>query len=108
MLNYAASEHRSISFARRVLSVTGVALALGIYATTAQALPGIDLSSPLPPVAEGECPRLIQIKYPFLSCANGEIGQSDADENWENSRRMPLQSDWNEGDAVWGPSPNDN
>ena len=77
-------------------------------AGAATALDGIDLSEPLEPVAEGECPRLTQIKYPFLSCATGQIGQSDSDETWENSRRMPMQGKWNEGNGYWGPTLNEN
>ena len=65
-------------------------------------------AEPLEPAAEGECPRLIQIKYPFLSCADGQIGQSDENETWENSRQLPQQGSWNEGDGAWGPDQNQN
>ncbi len=80
-----------------------VGLTLVFLAGAAAAeLEGIDLSSPAAPVAAGDCPRLIQIKYPFLNCANGEIGQDAADENWDNSRRMDTMSDWIEDDQNIG------
>lgn len=80
--------------------------AVALLATHASALEGIDLSSPSEPAGEGECPRLVQIKYPFLSCVNGQIGQSDANETWENSRQLPQQGRWNEGDGAFGPDQN--
>ena len=84
-----------------------IAIASGL-AGAAAALDGIDLSAPMEAPAEGECPQLIQIKYPFLSCANGQIGQSDANETWANSRQLPEQGAWNEGDGAWGPEQNRN
>ena len=98
MLNHAAS----------LLRTTFLVAALAPLATSASALEGIDLNGPLEPVGEGECPRLVQIKYPFLSCVNGQIGQSDANETWENSRQLPQQGAWNEGDGAWGPDQNQN
>ena len=98
MLNHAAALRTFLS------SVAFVAVAR--LATHASALEGIDLSAPQEPAGEGECPRLVQIKYPFLSCVNGQIGQSDADETWENSRQLPQQGSWNEGDAAFGPDQN--
>ena len=77
-------------------------LALFTMASSASALEGIDLGEPAAPAAEGECPRLVQIKYPFLSCAAGQIGQSAADETWESSRRIPMASDFVEGNGYWG------
>lgn len=97
MLNHAASLRTFLFTAAFVLVATG-----------AFALEGIELSEPLEPAAEGECPRLVQIKYPFLSCANGQIGQSEANETWENSRQLPQQGAWNEGDGAWGPDQNQN
>jgi hypothetical protein len=79
-----------------------------LITNTATALEVIDLSQPLPATAPGECPLLIKIKYPFLSCAGGQIGQTDANEIWENSRQIPRQSDWTEGNGAWGPSLNQN
>lgn len=87
-------------------AITLAFVAMLVAPGMALALDGIDLSEPPAETAEGECSALVQIKYPFLSCMNGEIGQGDADEDWENSRRMPRQSDWIEGDGYWGPSPN--
>jgi hypothetical protein len=77
-------------------------------AGAASALDGIDLSAPVVPPAEGQCPRLVQIKYPFLACPSGEIGQSDADEIWNNSRHLQRQSGWTEGDGYFGPMLNPN
>lgn len=73
----------------------------------AMALDGIDLSQPSAENGEGECSQLVQIKYPFLSCRDGEIGLADADDSWDNRRRIPLMSAWTEGDGFWGPSLND-
>jgi hypothetical protein len=93
----AAALLRSLALAGLLFFSSGAALALD----------GIDLSVPAEEVGEGECSRLIQIKYPFLSCANGEIGLADGDATWENSRQIPLQSSWIEGDGYWGPSYNE-
>ena len=116
MLNHAAAEtsnrsalwrgQASLAPALITAALTTAALAtaaLTMMPGTALALDGIDLSSEPEPVAEGECPRLIQIKYPFLSCASGQIGLSDADETWETERRMIRQGDWTESDAGWRP-----
>ena len=78
-------------------------LCLGlVFATSAAALDSIDLSVEAEPTAEGECPRLVQIKYPFIRCANGEIGQTDPDETWESSRKIPMGSEFTEGNGYWG------
>lgn len=98
MLNHAA--------ALRTFFSSVVFVAVAMLATQASALEGIDLSGPQEPAGEGECPRLIQIKYPFLSCVNGQVGQSDVDETWENSRQLPQQGSWNEGDGAFGPDQN--
>lgn len=103
MLNHAAVEDAHRSRRRRGAALTTLIAALALAASPALALDGIDLSSPPEPVAEGECPLLIQIKYPFLSCTNGQIGLSDADETWESERRMIRQGDWTESDAGWRP-----
>jgi hypothetical protein len=87
-----------------------VAAALFVFlcsAGAAMALDGIDLSQPAEEVADGECPRLVQIKYPFLSCSDGQIGMAEADETWDNSRRIPMMSRWTESDGWWGPDLND-
>ncbi len=73
----------------------------------AMALDGIDLSQPSAENGEGECSQLVQIKYPFLSCRDGEIGLADADDTWEDSRQIPLMSEWTEGGGYWGPSYNE-
>jgi hypothetical protein len=108
MLNHAAALSRILprALGRPILiSVTAFA-ALSMAASSATALDGIDLSVAATPTADGECSRLVQIKYPFLSCMNGEIGQSAANETWANSRHLPIQSDWIEGDSAWGPTLN--
>jgi len=62
----------------------------------------IDLSQPAEATAPGECPRLIQIKYPFISCKNNVIGLADGDATWENSRQIPIGSEFVEGNGYWG------
>ena len=110
MLNHAAVVCPSRP--RRALDAvlaTLFSLCLGsVFATSATALDSIDLSVEAEPTAEGECPRLVQIKYPFLSCANGQIGQATADDTWENSRQIPRGSRFIEGNGFWGDSLNSN
>ena len=85
-----------------------LASALALLSMPASALEGIDLSGSQDAAGDGDCPRLIQIKYPFLSCTNGQIGLSDADETWENTRQIPQQGTWNESDGAYGPDQNQN
>jgi len=92
------------SFVCRI-AVLAIAV-IALWAGPGLALDGIDLGEPLAPPAEGECPRLIQIKYPFLSCAKGQIGLADGNATWANSRQMPLQDEFLEGDGYWGPELN--
>jgi len=66
------------------------------------ALEGIDLSSPPEATAPGVCPKLIQIKYPFLKCETTVIGLAGGDATWENARRIPIGSEFVEGDGYWG------
>lgn len=105
MLNHAAAattDHR----ASRVLvlgACATLALAFGLtHSNEATALDAIDLSEPATPTAEGECSRLVRIKYPLRACAAGELGQTDADDTWENSRTIPRGSDFIEGNGFWG------
>jgi len=73
-------------------------------ASVASALEGSNLSRR---TANGEgCSQLFRIKYPFLSCTEGRIGSRTVSATWENSRRMPTQSEWIEGDGAWGPERN--
>lgn len=88
-------------------NAAAVVLAL-LISNTASALDGIDLSRPLPATTPGECPLLVKIKYPFLSCANGQIGQAEGNELWEDSRQIPRMSDWTESNGTWGPDLNQN
>ena len=57
--------------------------------------------------ASNECPRLIQIKYPFLRCKNGQIGSSNGNDTWDNSRHLPIQAEFVEGDGYFGPDLNE-
>lgn len=96
-----------------------VALLLLVGSGAAPALDGIDLGPRGAGVgiegaeieAGGEaigdgCTRLFRIKYPFLSCVEGRIGSRIVGATWENSRRIPIQSEWVEGDGAWGPTLN--
>ena len=94
-----------------------VALLVLLGAGVAPALDGIDLGRGGAGVglegleeegkAAGEgCSRLFRIKYPFLSCVEDRIGSKAVRATWENSRRMPIQSEWSEGDGAWGPERN--
>ena len=107
MLNHAAAV-RTRNLSRHFGRLVG-ALALSsllLVAGQATALDGIDLSSPAEATAAGECPQLIKIKYPGLACATGQIGQSDANETWDNTRHLQRQSGWTEGDGYFGPELN--
>ena len=90
-----------VVFASLLGSTLGLTLGV-MSAGSALALDGIDLSVAAEPTAAGECPRLIQIKYPFLNCHDGEIGLADGDATWENSRRIPIGSEFVEGNGYWG------
>jgi len=79
---------------------------LSFWSGTAIALDGIDLSHPAEPTASDACSRLVQIKYPFLHCSEGEIGLSAMGDTWDASRRIAIMSDWVEGDGYWGPDLN--
>jgi len=89
------------------LVLLSLSLLMLLFAGAASALDGIDLSAPAEEVAEGECPQLIQIKYPFLSCANGQIETPDESATWAETRRIPLGEAWTEGFGYWGPTLND-
>lgn len=98
----------------RELPCALVGLLLLVGAGAAPALDGIEIG---PGAAgggtegEGEatadgCSRLFRIKYPFLSCVGGRIGSRAVSATWENSRRIPIQSEWIEGEGAWGPELN--
>ncbi len=97
---------RSIPSIATLSSTALMALMVFLIPAGAMALDGIDLNEPPEATAAGECPRLIQIKYPFLSCVNGQIAMAEGNDSWENSRRLPLQSRFIEGDGFWGPNLN--
>lgn len=106
----------SLSHRDRPARILGQGLLLvvmsALAAGGASALDGIDLSGPgAEAVAEKSaadtgCPRLVEIKYPFLQCVDGRIGVAGGNATWDNSRRIPLQSPWNEGHGAWGPELN--
>lgn len=112
-VNVAAQSNLFASFSSlRRARWASLALASAIVLSTgaALALDGIDLSAPADEAAQtqarGECPRLIQIKYPFLRCTDGQIGLADGDDTWEKSRQIPLQEPFIEGDGYFGPELN--
>lgn len=109
MLNHAAAA-LVLDNPARALRILAFSLLVALFGavTSASALEGIDLSSPAEPTPEGECSRLVKIKYPFLECASGEIGQSAHDENWSNARRIPIGSDFVEGGGYFGEDLNSN
>ena len=78
-------------------------IALLQLAGSASALDAIDPGDAT--AAAGECPVLVQIKYPFVTCSAGASGFQPGSENasWEQDRRMPQMSDWTENDD-WHPS----
>ncbi len=92
----------------RVTLIISLVLSVLLLVSTgaALALDGIDLSEPSEEVADGDCSRLVQIKYPFLSCSDGEIGMAESDELWEDHRQIPLMRPFVEGDGFWGPDLN--
>ncbi len=85
----------------RGIVVLGVFLYL-LSAGLGFALDGIDLNKPGEARAEGECSSLVQIKYPFLRCTDGEIGLADGNASWDQNRQIPRQSDFIEGNGFWG------
>jgi hypothetical protein len=109
-LNVAAALFQSERRGRNALTLfIALVISIGFAAGAASALDGIDLSNPAEESEESEeagCAQLIQIKYPFLKCASGEIGLAEGDDNWESSRRIQVMSDWTEGDGYWGPDLN--
>jgi len=89
----------------RGIAVLGASLYL-LSAGSGFALDGIDLNEPAEAPAGGECSKLVQIKYPFVRCSDGEIGLADRNASWENTRQIPRQSNFIEGDGYWGPESN--
>ncbi|MEZ4333017.1 MAG: hypothetical protein R3F35_14750 [Myxococcota bacterium] len=83
------------------------------FAPAALALDAIDLSEPQAAPAPGECPPLVRIKYPFLSCVSAAEGHEllqarpvRVEPSWSNVRQIPLMSVWTESDGAWGPDLN--
>ena len=83
-----------------------------LLAGSALALDGIDLSEAAAPAA-GECPALVKIKYPFLSCSADDASHTllqarplQIAPSWESARQTPRMSDWTESDGYWGPDLN--
>ncbi|MBW2423601.1 MAG: hypothetical protein JRG86_05095 [Deltaproteobacteria bacterium] len=100
--------------APRPIAMIAIVGAFALVAGAASADNGIDLSARADSSemtegetsAEGGCPELIRIKYPFLTCTNGLIDRPDANATWDNSRRIPMQVDFVEGDGYFGPDLN--
>jgi hypothetical protein len=90
------------------LLIAGTASALDVIDISAQAAAANDAEATdaTKSADDAACPRLIQIKYPFLHCAKGEIGMSDGDDDWENSRQIPMQTEFVEGNGYFGPDLN--
>lgn len=83
-----------------------------LLSTSALALDGIDLADPATAPAAGECPALVKIKYPFLTCG-GDAAHTllqarplKIAPSWDNARQIPRMSDWTEGDGYFGPDLN--
>lgn len=92
------------------LAALGLALALtpaaGLVATPASALD--TLSLPVAETGADECPRLTQIKYPWMSCTRTAWGAKTlrtptGDDTYESERRMPSWSEFVDGDGYFGP-----
>ena len=90
------------------LAVLGLAIAgvLAGGATLASADAPVVLDPPAEGVGDPACPDLVRIRYPFLKCPSGQIGIASGDDTWENSRQLPLQEPFLEGDGYFGPELN--
>ncbi len=88
-------------------AVLVLSLAVFLFSGVAFALDGIDLSNPPEAVEDEACSQLFKIKYPFLPCGGSEVGSPDEQPDWENTRRIPLMSDFTESDGYWGPELNE-
>ena len=96
-----------------LLRHAAAALTTLFFAQSALALDGIDLSEPVAAPAAGECPALVRIKYPFLTCGGGDAGAAlvqarptNPNPTWAATRQIPQMSDWTESDGAWGPDQN--
>ncbi len=85
-----------------------------LFSNSALALDGIDLSdAATAPPAAGECPALVKIKYPFLTCGGDAASHTllqarplKLAPSWASARQSPRMSDWTESDGYWGPDLN--
>ncbi len=84
-----------------------------LFAHSALALDGINLSEAATVPAAGECPALVKIKYPFLTCGGDDASHAllqarplQLATSWASARQIPLMSDWTESDGYWGPDLN--
>jgi hypothetical protein len=83
-----------------------LAPAAGLLARPASALD--TLSLPVEETAAGECPRLTQIKYPWIACDTTASGAKilrtpRGDQTYQSERRMPSWSDFVDGLGYFGP-----
>lgn len=108
MPNHAAAVSTDARRSARAYVFFLVLLAVGLCALTANAETGIDLGEQPEPETQVVCPALTEIKYPFMACTEGKLWTVDTHATWENSRRIPLMSEWTEGDGTWGPDLNMN
>lgn len=90
-----------------------VAVLTLLFAHSTLALDGIDLSEAATAPAAGECPALVKIKYPFLTCGGDDASRTllqarplKLAPSWASTRQSPLMSDWTESDGYWGPDLN--
>jgi hypothetical protein len=96
-----------------MLRNAAAALLTLLFAHSALALEGIDLSEPVAVPAAGECPLLVKIKYPFLTCGAGDGARAllqarpgNPNPSWASARQIPMMSSWTESDGAWGPDLN--
>jgi len=88
-------------------AVLVLSLVVFLFSGVASALDGLDLSNPPEDAQDEACPRLFQIKYPFLVCGDSKAPSPAEQPNWQNTRRIPYGFDFTEGDGYWGPNLNE-
>jgi len=108
MLNLAAAVSTVSRRSARARVFFLALLAVGLCAVSANAETGIDVGEQPAAETQAVCPALTEIKYPFLPCTEGKLWDVDSHATWENSRRIPLMSEWTESDGAWGPDLNGN
>jgi hypothetical protein len=85
-----------------------------LAAPGALALDGIDISDSGPETLTdatetdaGTCPRLTQIKYPFIDCEQDDLGnvvlKDYGSPGWSLEGRVPKGFPFTDGEGYWGP-----